>query len=461
MRREGAEPAGAVIPHVPAVGIADRLDGHLVAELGGGQDLADHLDAGLLLVLRREVVDDGVGLGPRMQGPAQGDVLRGGLTRERGRSRERGQSQCIQFHISSPGESNRLTPLRAGASDGTADCGTCRGGCLPRTSRATASSRPKGSFRIYQTAASIAFGQGRAAREARGAGHAPDPGLSGQRESRLRGLTAGSSEPRCKDEVGEAGRAELQPSGKTVRYWDKRSQRPLGAPACPQSLTRVLAARCHGSEAASGSEAWPLLPLRPVRGDFPPFAVGFGGPRRHRHGEHRKRRIPERAKLERRADGNCQANSGAERHHLFTAAVAPPHFAAACEDVPDLIDRAMTTRPGHRARRKLEVRRASGREGKQLAHVRSVRRGHIGFSGKLPCPESRRSSLALHAGYSQVPASCPSPPLIELLRGCAPRDGEIAAVRRERARPHERRAAGEWNVDRIGATRGSGTSGSP
>ena len=35
------------------------------------------------------------------------------------------------------------------------------------------------------------------------------------------------------------------------------------------------------------------------------------------------------------------------------------------------------------------------------------------------------------------------------------------SVRTGSARPHERRAPGEWNADRIGATRGSGTSGSP
>ena len=122
VRREGPEPAGAVVAHVPAVGVADRLDGHLVAKLGGGKDLADHLDAGLLLVLRSEVLDDGIGLGAGVQGPAQGDVLRGGLARECGRGGEGSQSQCIQFHASSPGKPDRFSFPRAGASNRAAPC---------------------------------------------------------------------------------------------------------------------------------------------------------------------------------------------------------------------------------------------------------------------------------------------------------------------------------------------------
>ena len=50
-----------------------------------------------------------------------------------------------------------------------------------------------------------------------------------------------------------------------------------------------------------------------------------------------------------------------ERDHLFATAIAPPHLAAAGEDVPDFIDRAVTTCTGDRARRKLKVRRAPGR----------------------------------------------------------------------------------------------------
>ena len=202
----------------------------------------------------------------------------------------------------------------------------------------------------------------------------------------------------------------------------------------------------------------------------------------------------------------------------------------------------MPTRPGHRARRELEVRRAPGREGKQLAHVRSVRRGHIGFSGELPGSESRRSSLPWHTpapcAWEKVPPvpsrperdrfsssirtsypirsshefresrvvpmggigsavrmdepSLPAPAVADARasvwqasHSCrwfpgstsyrapagrkGPGDGtwlpsaetRRGSVRTGSARPHERRAPGEWNADRIGATRGSGTSGSP
>ena len=105
-----------------------------------------------------------------------------------------------------------------------------------------------------------------------------------------------------------------------------------------------------------------------------------------------------RSNLERRADGDREAKTGREFHDLFEAAGAAPHHAVACEDVPDLVDRAMTTRPGDGARGGLEVRRAAGRKGEELAHMRSVRCGRSGPGGELHCSEAPGSFLVRHAG---------------------------------------------------------------
>ena len=119
---------------------------------------------------------------------------------------------------------------------------------------------------------------------------------------------------------------------------------------------------------ASCAQSLPL-PFRPVRGDFNLLVVGPGGPRRHRHREHREGRVPVRSKLERRADENREADAGLERNHLCEDRVVPPHLPAAFEDVPDLIDRAITACPGDRAWCELEAIRAPGRNGEQLAYV--------------------------------------------------------------------------------------------
>ena len=60
----------------------------------------------------------------------------------------------------------------------------------------------------------------------------------------------------------------------------------------------------------------------------------------------------------------------------------------------------VTTCAGDRAWRELEVRRTPGRERKQLAHMRSVRRGHGGFGGEVHRSEARRAFADGHVDYS-------------------------------------------------------------
>ena len=168
-------------------------------------------------------------------------------------------------------------------------------------------------------------------------------------------------------------------------------QGPLECVERQVGAKRVRHSPAHNSpRAATTALCWP------IRIDFHLFVVGLRGPWRHRHRECRKRRIPDRSKLERRADRYRQAKVKVERNHLFEAAIAPPHLAAACEDVPDLADRAMTTCMGHRAGGKLEVGRTRGRQGEELAHVGSVRCSHSGFSGQLPGAETRDSFVVRH-----------------------------------------------------------------
>src|SRR5580704_13905639 len=84
---------------------------------------------------------------------------------------------------------------------------------------------------------------------------------------------------------------------------------------------------------------------RPRAGDVVGLAVTRPG--RHRHAHRRQRPVAVRTELEVGARRDGQAGAGPQRYRLGPVPPAPPHLALAAEDVPQLVDGAVSHRPGN------------------------------------------------------------------------------------------------------------------
>jgi hypothetical protein len=120
---------------------------------------------------------------------------------------------------------------------------------------------------------------------------------------------------------------------------------------------------------------WRPLPLNSI-------SLPRSGPRRHCHPQNREGLVADPSELEVRSKRNSNAHAGLDHDDFLAFALLALHLSAACQEVPDFLNRPVRNRDRCRSRSEFEVGHAAAGQLQEDPHIGLVRGYGVASQGE-------------------------------------------------------------------------------